>query len=147
MTPRASGSENATALGALLKETADSVGVLIADHLKLARVELETDVRIYAGALGVSLAAGALLLVGYAFAWAALALAVAKVWGAPVAFALVAAVHLLVGGLSLGAVSRKVQRTKVLRESIVEARRSVRALAHPTLAQPTLAHPMKGQAS
>jgi hypothetical protein len=33
MTPRAEGSEDATALGALLKETADSLGVLIADHL------------------------------------------------------------------------------------------------------------------
>ena len=142
MTPRASGAEDATALSALLKETADSLGVLIADHVKLARVELEADVRIYAGALGVSLAAGALLLFGYAFAWAALALALAKLWGAPSAFALVAAVHLLVGGLSLGAVSRKVQRTKVLRESIVEARRSVRALVHPPQA-----HSMEGGAS
>ena len=131
MTLRVSGSEDATALSALFKETADSLGVLIADHVKLARVELEADARIYAGALGVSVAAGGLLLVGYASAWAALALALAKIWGAPVAFALVAAVHLLVGGLSLGAVSRRMQRTKVMRESIVEARRSVRALAHP----------------
>jgi hypothetical protein len=131
MTPRTSGSEDATALRALLKETADSLGVLVADHVKLARVELEADVRIYAGALGVSLAAGALLVFGYAFACAALALGLAKIWGAPVAFALVAAVHLVVGGLSLGAVSRRVQRTKVMRESIVEARRSIRALAPP----------------
>jgi hypothetical protein len=142
MTTRASGPEDATALSALLKETADSLGVLFADHLKLARIELETDARIYAGALGVSLAAGALLLFGYAFAGAALALALAKLWGAPVAFALVAAAHLVGAALSLGAVSRKVQRTKVMRESIFEARRSVRALAHPSLA-----HPMKGRAS
>ena len=137
MTPRRSAPEDAAALGALLKETADSLGVLIADHLKLARIELETDVRVYAGALGVSLAAGGVLLFGYAFAWAAVALALAKLWGAPVACALVGAVHLLVGGLSLRAGSRKVQRTKVLRESIVEARQSVRVLAHP----------MKGRAS
>ena len=136
------GSEEATALGALLKETADSLGVLIADHVKLARVELETDVRTYAAALGVSLAASVLLLFGYVFAWTALALALAKLWGAPVAFAAVAAVHLLVGALSLGAVSRKVQRTKVLRESIVEVRRSVHAVAHPAAApaHPELAH-------
>jgi hypothetical protein len=142
MIPGASRPEDATALSALLKETADSLGVLIGDHVKLARIELEADARIYAGALGVSLAAGVLLLFGYSFAWAALALALARLWGSPVAFGLVAAVHLLVGGLSLGAVSRKVQRTKVMRESIAEARRSVRALAHPPLA-----HPMKGRAS
>ena len=141
MTPRTWGGD-ATALGALVEETADSVGALIADHVKLARLELETDVRIYAGALGASLVAAVLLLFGYAFAWAALALALAKLWGAPLALALVAAVHLLVGGLSLGAVSRKVQRTKVLRESMVEARRSVRRLAHPALA-----HLTKGRTS
>jgi hypothetical protein len=133
--PRTSQSEDATALSALLKETTDSLGVLIADHLKLARIELETDVRIYAGAVGVSLAAGALLLFGYAFAWTALALALAKLWGPPFGFGLVASVHLLAGGLSLGAVSRKVRRTKLMRESIVEARRSVRAVAHPTKGQ------------
>jgi hypothetical protein len=144
---RTRGTEDVTALGAVLKETADSLGVLIADHVKLARVELETDVRIYAGALGVSLVAGGLLLFGYAFACAALALALAKLWGAPVAFAAVAAAHLLVGGLGLGAVSRKVQRTKLLRESIREGRRSVRALAHPALPDPTLAHLTKGGTS
>ena len=133
MTPRSAGSENV--LGALLKETADSLGVLIADHVKLARVELEADVRIYAGALGVSLAASVLLFFGYAFAWAALALALARIWGAPVALAFVAAIHLLVGGITLAAVSRKVQQTKLMRESIVEARRSVRALAHPVRGQ------------
>jgi len=121
---------DAAALGTLLQETAESLGLLIADHVKLARIELQTDVRIYARALGVSLLAGALLLFGYLFAWTALALALAKLWGPPSAFAAVAAVHLLVGALSLGAASRKVQRTKLLQESIVEARGSVRALAH-----------------
>jgi hypothetical protein len=134
--------DEATALGTVLKETADSLGVLFADHVKLARIELETDVRIYAGALGVSLVAGVLMLFGYAFAWTALALALAKLWGAPAAFAAVAAFHLLVGAISLGAVSRRVQRAKLLRESIVEARRSVRALRQP--AHATLAHLMKG---
>jgi len=145
MTPRTVGSDDATALGTVLKETADSLGVLIADHVKLARVELEADVRIYAGALGVSLVAGVLLLFGYAFAWSALALALGRIWGAPVAFAVVAAFHLLVGALSLGAVSRKVQQSKLLRESIVEARRSVRALTHPS--HPTLPHLTKGVTS
>ena len=145
MTPRTLGLDDATALGAVLKETADSLGVLIADHVKLARVELEADVRIYAGALGVSLVAVLLLLFGYAFACSALALALAKLWGAPVAFAALASAHLLVGALSLGAVSRKVQQAKLLRESIVEARRSVRALTHP--AHSTLAHSTKGVTS
>ena len=46
------------------------------------------------------------------------------------------------GALSLGAVSRKVQQSKLLREPIVEARRSVRALTRP--AHSTLSHLTKG---
>jgi hypothetical protein len=133
MTPR----EDPSVVSALLKETAGNLGTLVADHLKLARVELETDVRIYAGALGISLAAGVLLLVGYLFAWAAVVNVLARLWGAPTGFGVVAGVHFFVGGLALAAVSRKLHTTKVLRESIVEVRRSVRALAQP----------MKGHAS
>ena len=137
MTPRAPGHEAPSPVRALLQETAENLGTLFADHLKLARVELETDVRIYAGAMGISLAAGVLLLVGYVFACAAVVNLLARLWGAPAGFGVVAGVHFLAGGLGLGAVSRKLQRTKVLRESIVEVRRSVRALAQP----------MKGHAS
>ena len=131
MTARPSEAVGSLAVVALLKETADSVGALVADHLELARVEIETDLRIYAGAVGTSLVAGVLLLVGYVFAWAAVAVALAKLWGGPAGFGAVAAAHLVLAGLGLGAVSQKLQKTKVLRESILEVRRSVRTLAHP----------------
>jgi hypothetical protein len=44
---------------------------------------------------------------------------------------LVAVFHLAAGALSLGVVSRRLRRTKVMRETVMEVRRSVRAMAHP----------------
>jgi len=130
-TTRHTESEEAAGVGRLLKETADSLGELIGDHIKLARIELATDFRIYSGAVGVALVAALLLLVGYLFAWQAAASLVARTWGAPCAFAAVAAFHLGAGALALGLVARRVRRTQVMRETVMEARRSVRALAHP----------------
>jgi hypothetical protein len=131
MTTRQTGTDDAAGVSRLLEETADSLRELIGDHLKLARIELATDARIYAGALGVSLIAALLLLVGYLFAWGAAACLMARSWGAPAALGVVAGFHLTAGALSLGAVSRKVWHTKVMRETVREARRSVRTLVHP----------------
>jgi hypothetical protein len=114
----------------LVAEAVDSLGELVADHMRLARVELAADVRIYAGATGVVVVAALLLTAGYVLASVAAALALARFTGMPAAFGLVAAFHLLVGGLFVRAASTKVRRTKVLRETVAEARRSVRALAH-----------------
>jgi hypothetical protein len=131
MTTRQTGIDDPAGVTRLLKETADSLGVLIGDHIKLARIELSTDLRIYSGALGASLVAALLLLVGYLFAWEAAAFFIARYWGAPIALGLVAILHLTAGAVSLGAVSRKLRRTKAMRETVTEVRRSVRALAHP----------------
>ncbi len=130
MTTRQTDTNEAAGISRLLKEIADSLGVLIGDHIKLARIELATDVRIYAGALGVSLVAALLLVIGYLFAWEAVGVLVARRWGAPIAFGLVATFHLAAAALSLGAVSRKLQQTKAMRETVTEARRSVRLLTH-----------------
>ncbi len=125
------GAGDVAGLSTQLKEIVDRFGELIRDHLKLARIELATDLRIYVGALGLSLVAGFLLLMGYAFAWVTLALRLARFWGAPASFGLVAAFHLIVGVVCVRLVSGRLKRTNVMRESGIEARRSARLLAHP----------------
>jgi hypothetical protein len=122
---------DANAVRRLLAEAVDSLGALVADHLRLARLELATDLRIYATATGAVGVAVLLVTVGYVLAAVAAALVLARSVGMPAAFGLIAAFHFLVGGLCVGAASGRVRRTKVLRETVVEARRSVRALAHP----------------
>lgn len=125
------GSDDPASMSALLKETADSFGELIADHIRLARIELAVDLKTYLGALGLSLVAALLFVIAYAFAWVSLALVLARLCGAPIAFGAAAAFHLVGGGVLLRVVSGRVKRTKVMRESLVEVRRTAHALAHP----------------
>jgi uncharacterized membrane protein YqjE len=120
---------------ARLKETADGLGQLVADHVRLARVELVADARIYGRGVAVVLVAGTLLFIGYAFAWTAAALALARVWGAPLAFAGVAAVHLVVGVVGVTSAARRMRRTPILHDSGIEAARSVTALMNPVVAE------------
>ena len=126
--PKAEG--DAATVRQLVAEAVDSLGELVADHTRLARLELAADVRIYARATGGVVVAALLLTAGYVLASVAAALALARFTGMRAAFGLVAAFHLLVGGLFVRAASTKIRRTKVLRETVAEARRSVRALAH-----------------
>lgn len=122
---------DAASVRRLVADAVDSLGELLADHIKLARVELATDVRIYAGATGAVAGAALLMTVGYVLAAVAAALALARFMGMPAAFGLVAAFHLLVGLLCARSASSRVRQTKVLRESMAEARQSVHMLAHP----------------
>jgi len=114
-----------------LKETADGLGQLVADHVKLARVELVAEARSYGQGLAVLAVAVLLLLVGYVFAWAAAALALSRVVGAPLAFVIVAAPHLLAGIIGCVSAVGKLQRTEILPESGLEAARSLNALIKP----------------
>jgi|SRR5450631_663413 len=125
------GSDDPASMSALLKETADSFGELIGDHIRLARIELAVDLKTYLGALGLSLVAALLFVIGYAFTWVSLALVLARFCGAPIAFGAAAAFHLVGGGVLLRVVSGRVKRTKVMGESLVEVRRTAHALAHP----------------
>lgn len=114
-----------------LKETADGLGQLVADHVKLARVELVAEARSYGRGLSALAVAALLLAVGYVFAWAAAALALSRVVGAPLAFVIVAAPHLLAGIIGCVSAVGKLQRAEILPESGLEASRSLNALIKP----------------
>src|SRR5579871_4472237 len=114
---------DAATVPSLIAQAVESLGELVVDHIRLARVELATD--------GVVVAV-LLVTIGYLFASAAAALALAPLTGMPVAFALVAALHLVVGGLCVHVASTKARRTRLLRETTAEARRTAHALAHPS---------------
>src|SRR4029078_7092278 len=74
----------------LVKETADGLGRLIADHIKLARVEMVADAKEYGRHVGLLTVAGIFVAIGYVFAWIAAALGLARWGGAPRAFGIVA---------------------------------------------------------
>ena len=115
----------------LLKETADGLGQLIADHIKLARLELAADMRSYGQGVATLAMAGGIILLGYAFAWVAIALALARLWGAPIAFGAVAALHLVAGAIAVATAIKRMKGTRLMRDTANEVSRSVDALTQP----------------
>jgi len=124
-------SENGDGIVSRLKETADGLGQLVADHVKLARIELVAEARSYGQGLAVLAVAAILLVLGYGFAWTAAALALARLVGAPLAFVIVAAPHLVAGVIGCVSAVGKIRRTQILPESGMEAALSVNALVKP----------------
>ncbi|HVZ86368.1 MAG TPA: phage holin family protein [Polyangia bacterium] len=115
----------------LLRETAEGLGTLVADHIKLARLELVADVQGYSRGLATMLIAALVLMMGYAFAWFAAAVALGRLWGAPLAFLAIAAVHLVAGGIAVAWAAGKMKRTRLMHGSATEARTSMNALTRP----------------
>lgn len=115
----------------LVRETIDGLRTLIADHIKLARIELETDLKTYARGAGVLVVAALILAIGYVFAWIAAAIALGRVWGPAVAFVAVAGFNFVIGFVVMLLATGRMKRTRLMHGSAIEARTSVTALAHP----------------
>lgn len=113
----------------LVRETADGLGELIADHIKLARTEIVAEAKTFGRQATVLLVAGLVLAIGYALACVAAALALAPWLGAPLAFVCVGALHGLAGAIAVATAVRRIRRTRLLGETVAEVGRSVKALA------------------
>ncbi len=137
--------EDQTGIIGLVRETAEGLGKLLGDHVRLARIELVADVKSYTRGLAVLLTAVVILIVGYAFAWIAGGLALARLIGAPLAFALIAAVHLVAGAIAVVIAMRRARATHPLQETANAVERSVQALKQPILPPPSLNSPTHHQ--
>ena len=112
----------------LVKEAASGFGQLVADHIRLARVEMTTDAKSYARGLGTLLIFAFIVAAGYGLACIAGGLALATLIGGPLAFASLALLHLVVGGIALAQVIRKMKSVQLMHETKLEVSRSVSAL-------------------
>ena len=72
---------------ALVRETASGFGQLVADHIRLARLEMTADAKSYVRDGSMLLIGGFVLAVGYGMACLAAGLALSRVIGGPMAFA------------------------------------------------------------
>jgi len=114
---------------ALVRETADGLGQLIADHVKLARVELASDARFYVRDLTVLVIAGLVLFLGYAIACVAAGLALGRAMhNTPLAFGAVAALHLIAGAIGVVLAAKRAKRVRLMHDTAEEVSRSVSAL-------------------
>ena len=112
----------------LVKEAASDFGQLVADHIRLARVEMTADAKSYARDIAMLLVGAFILAAGYGLACIAGGLALARVMGGPLAFASLAFLHLLVGGIALALMVRKMKRLQLMQETKLEVSRSVDVL-------------------
>src|SRR6187397_1749216 len=109
----------------LVKEAASDFGQLVADHIRLARVEMTADAKSYARDLGMVAVGAFILAAGYGLACIAGGLALATIIGGPLAFAALALLHLIVGGIAVGLMVRKMKRSQLMQETKLEVSRSV----------------------
>ena len=112
----------------LVKETASGLGQLVADHIRLARLEMTADAKLYAGDVGKLLAGGFVLAIGYGLGCIAVGTALGRVIGAPLAFAALALLHIAIGAIALGLIARRIKRIQLMQGTKHEVSRSVNVL-------------------
>ena len=123
------GDESSDGIISLVKETASGLGQLVADHIRLARLEMTADAKSYARDVGMMLVGGFILAVGYGLGCIAAGAALARVIGAPFAFLALALLHLAVGVIALVVIARRMKRIQLMQGTKHEVSRSVNALA------------------
>lgn len=114
---------------ALVRETASGFGQLVADHIRLARLEMTADAKSYVRDGSMLLVGGFILAVGYAMACIAAGLALSRVIGGPMAFAGLAVLHLIVGAIALGFITRRMKGAQLMQGTKEEVSRSISVLS------------------
>lgn len=112
-----------------MSRIADGLSRLVSDHLALARVELREDARTFAISAARIAVFVPLILVGYGFLCAALAVAVSRWIGLGWALFAVGFLNVAVGAIGVRVALRKVQGREVLGETREEVSRSAEVLA------------------
>lgn len=108
------------ALGTQLRELVDAFSELVAQHVRLARMELAEDARFVGLRVGVIAALAPLILVGYGFLCVALALALRRVMAADLAFLIVGLLNLVIGGVGIAIVGKQLGERKVMHATVAE---------------------------
>lgn len=119
------------ALGAQLGEVVDAFSELVAQHVRLAKLELAADARFVGVRVGLLAALAPLLLVGWGFLCVALALLLGR-WMAPeLGFVIVGVLNLAVAGGGMALIGRQLGAHKPMTGTAAELDNS-KALLLPT---------------
>jgi len=124
------------ALGNQLRELIDAFSDLVAQHVRLARMELAEDARFVGIRVGLIAALAPLILVGYGFLCVALALTLRRVMAADLAFLLVGVLNLLIGGIGIAVVGKQLSGRKVMGATLTELGTSTALALPPRERQP-----------
>jgi len=115
----------------LIRETVDGLGRLVADHIKLARLELVADVKVQ-GRRAVTIALIVpFVFLGYALGCVGLALALGRWLGEAVGFFIVGGFHFFAGALAVAVALARLRNASLMRETANEVSMSLATLARP----------------
>jgi hypothetical protein len=107
-------------LSVQIRELVDGLSDLMAQHIRLAKVELKDDARFIGIRVGVIAALAPLILVGYGFLCAAAAMALSRVMATDLALLLVGGVNLLGGIAGIAIAGQQLGKRKVMEASMAE---------------------------
>ena len=117
-----------------LRELVDAFSDLVAQHVRLARLEVKEDARFIGVRVGVIAAFTPLILVGYSFVCIALALSLRRFVGEAWAFMLVGLVNLAVSGIGIAIAANQLSKRKMMNATVLELETS-RAMVLPPRSQ------------
>ncbi len=111
-------------------ELVDAFSELVAQHVRLARLEVKEDARFIGIRVGVIAVFTPLILVGYGFLCVALALSLRGFLGDGWAFLLVGVLNLLVSGIGIAIAANQLSKRKMMNATVLELETS-RAVVLP----------------
>ncbi len=125
---------NGDSILTLIKETADGFGHLLADHIKLARLELVADVKSYGRQVGLIALIVPILFIGYAILCLGLATLLAPLVGHAGGLFLVGGAHIVLGAIAIMVAVGRLRRAQPMSESVEEMSRSMETFAPARMA-------------
>jgi hypothetical protein len=120
---------NGDSILALIKETADGFGRLLADHVKLARLELVADVKSYGRQVALIALIVPILFMGYTIVCLGLAALLEPLVGRAGGLFLVGGSHVVIGAVAIMVAIDRLRRAQPLSETVEEVSRSMETFA------------------
>ena len=126
---KSTGNSDGDGIIALIKETADGFGHLIADHIKLARLELVADVKNYGRQVALIALIVPILFIGYIIVCFGLAALLARWLGSAGSLFLVGGAHIAIGAVAIWMAIARLRRAQPMSDSFEEMNRSMETFA------------------
>ena len=132
---------------ALARETADALGRLTVEHLRLVRLEMKADLQAMTRRAAVLASLGTLLIVGYGLGMAGLAILLGEGVSAGSALLIIGGTHFLVAGVAIIIALVRLRRMRLLASSAGEMNQTLMPLGLAPRPAPAAGPPSESAAA
>ncbi len=116
-------------LTVLVNETVDGLGHLVAEHVRLSKLELLENLKVMSRQMARAAVVVGFAFVGYLFLWAGVVAVLGQTRGVASAAFLVGGLHLVGGAIGLVLVLAKLARIRVMDGTALEVHKTVTELS------------------